>query len=143
MEGVKRLEGRIKFKSFIFLLRPRQWIKNLFLFAPLLFSRNIDKPQHVMTVFYAFLCFCMITSTVYIFNDIRDLEKDRKHREKGCGRWLRYYQQTGSAEFMIFMLPVSAAISFMLDYSFGFVVMAYLLNNLIYTLYVKILSYLM
>jgi 4-hydroxybenzoate polyprenyltransferase len=138
MEGVKRLEGRIKFKSFIFLLRPRQWIKNLFLFAPLLFSRNIDKPQHVMTVFYAFLCFCMISSTVYIFNDIRDVEKDRKHPRKRMRPLAAGIISRREAQiFMIFMLPVSAALSFMLDYSFGFVVMAYLLNNLIYTLYVK------
>ncbi|HPM00152.1 MAG TPA: hypothetical protein PLS45_09745, partial [Bacillota bacterium] len=78
MEGVKRLEGWVKFKGFIHLLRPKQWIKNLFLFAALLFSRNMDKPQYVMTVLYAFLCFCMISSAVYVFNDISDAEKDRQ-----------------------------------------------------------------
>ena len=80
----------------------------------------------------------MISSTVYIFNDIRDLEKDRKHPRKRMRPLAAGIISRREAQiFMIFMLPVSAALSFMLDYSFGFVVMAYLLNNLIYTLYVK------
>ena len=80
----------------------------------------------------------MISSTVYIFNDIRDLEKERKHPRKRMRPLAAGIISRREAQiFMIFMLPVSAALSFMLDYSFGFVVMAYLLNNLIYTLYVK------
>lgn len=138
MEGVKKLEGWVKVKGFILILRPRQWIKNLFLFAALLFSRNIDNPLYIITSFYAFLCFCMISSTVYIFNDIRDIEKDRKHpikrkRPIAAGVLTRREAQI----LMLIMLPFSSALSFMLNYSFGFIVMAYLLNNVIYTLYVK------
>lgn len=138
MEGMKKLEGWVKVKGFILILRPRQWIKNLFLFAALLFSRNIDNPLYIITSFYAFLCFCMISSTVYIFNDIRDIEKDRKHpikrkRPIAAGVLTRREAQI----LMLIMLPFSSALSFMLNYSFGFIVMAYLLNNVIYTLYVK------
>lgn len=138
MEGVKKLEGWVKVKGFILILRPRQWIKNLFLFAALLFSRNIDNPLYIITSFYAFLCFCMTSSTVYIFNDIRDIEKDRKHpikrkRPIAAGVLTRREAQI----LMLIMLPFSSALSFMLNYSFGFIVMAYLLNNVIYTLYVK------
>ena len=138
MEGVKRLEGWVKFKGFINLLRPKQWIKNLFLFAALLFSRNMDKPQYVLTVLYAFLCFCMISSTVYIFNDIRDVEKDRQHPRKRMRPIAAGIIDRREAQIlMIIMLPVSVILSFMLDYSFGVIVMTYLLNNVVYTLHVK------
>ena len=138
MEGVKRLEGWVKFKGFIHLLRPKQWIKNLFLFAALLFSRNMDKPQYVMTVLYAFLCFCMISSTVYIFNDIHDVEKDRQHPRKSMRPIAAGIIDRREAQIlMIIMLPVSAILSFMLDYRFGFIVLTYLVNNVVYTLHVK------
>ena len=138
MEGVKRLDGWAKFKGFIHLLRPKQWIKNLFLFAALLFSRNMDKPQYVMTVLYAFLCFCMISSTVYIFNDIHDVEKDRQHPRKSMRPIAAGIIDRREAQIlMIILLPVSVILSIMLDYSFGFIVMTYLLNNVVYTLYVK------
>lgn len=63
-------------------LRPQQWIKNLFIFAPLIFSRNIlNRPLLFKTV-VAFAAFCLISSAHYIFNDLRDLEEDRRHPVK-------------------------------------------------------------
>jgi len=63
-------------------LRPQQWIKNLFIFAPLIFSRNIlDRPLLFKTV-AAFAAFCLISSAHYIFNDLRDIEEDRRHPVK-------------------------------------------------------------
>jgi 4-hydroxybenzoate polyprenyltransferase len=60
-------------------LRPQQWIKNFFIFAPLLFSRNIlDKALFFQTVL-AFVAFALISGAHYIFNDLRDLEEDRLH----------------------------------------------------------------
>ena len=60
-------------------LRPQQWIKNFFIFAPLLFSRNIlDKALFFQTVL-AFVAFALISGSHYIFNDLRDLEEDRLH----------------------------------------------------------------
>jgi len=63
-------------------LRPQQWIKNFFVFAPLIFSRNIfNRPLLVKSV-VAFAAFCLISSAHYIFNDLRDLEEDRRHPVK-------------------------------------------------------------
>jgi 4-hydroxybenzoate polyprenyltransferase len=60
-------------------LRPQQWIKNFFLFAALLFSRNLlNRPLLLKTV-EAFVAFCLISSAHYIFNDLRDLAEDRLH----------------------------------------------------------------
>ncbi len=64
--------------------RPRQWMKNLALFAALIFNgffffQPSDGPAYFWIVSYAFLIFCLLTSAVYIMNDIIDVQADRKH----------------------------------------------------------------
>ena len=54
-------------------LRPQQWIKNFFIFAPLIFSRSHLNPPLVLKTAAAFAAFCLIAGAQYIFNDIRDL----------------------------------------------------------------------
>lgn len=138
MEGVKGPTALVKLRSFIQLLRPKQWIKNLFLFGALLFSRNIDKPTYILAASYAFLCFCITSSTVYIFNDMLDIEKDRKHPKKRKRPLASGALSMREAQMLTaFMLLAAVVLSFMLNYSFGFIVTIYLLNNLLYTLYVK------
>jgi 4-hydroxybenzoate polyprenyltransferase len=63
-------------------LRPQQWIKNLFIFAPLVFSQNIFNRPLLLKTIEAFVAFCLISSAHYIFNDLRDLEEDRRHPVK-------------------------------------------------------------
>jgi 4-hydroxybenzoate polyprenyltransferase len=63
-------------------LRPQQWIKNLFLFAPLIFSQNILNRPLLLKTIEAFIAFCLVSSAHYIFNDLRDIEEDRKHPVK-------------------------------------------------------------
>lgn len=138
MEGAKRLTGWVRIRGFIQLLRPKQWIKNLFLFAALLFSGNIDKLPYVLAAVYSFLCFCVTSSTVYIFNDMLDIEKDRKHPRKRKRPLAAGTISKGEAQMlMLFMLPASIVFSFLLSYPFGIIILAYILNNLLYTLYVK------
>lgn len=60
-------------------LRPQQWIKNLFIFAPIIFSRHFLERPLVLKTAAAFAAFCLVSSAHYIFNDIRDLEEDRRH----------------------------------------------------------------
>lgn len=67
------------------LLRVKHWLKNVLVFFPLLFSRQMLSPELVENAIWAFLAFCFISSSVYIFNDLKDLEKDRLHPEK-CHR---------------------------------------------------------
>ncbi|KUO70963.1 MAG: phosphoribose diphosphate--decaprenyl-phosphate phosphoribosyltransferase [Clostridia bacterium BRH_c25] len=138
MQEVKSLTGRMKLKSYFQLLRPKQWIKNLFIFAALMFSKSIDKPPYILISFYAFICFCITSSTVYIFNDLLDIEKDRRHPRKRKRPLAAGVISRREAQILIsFMLPAAVVFSFMLNYSFGLIVMAYLINNLLYTLYVK------
>ncbi len=138
MEEAENVTAVKKVEGFFLLLRPRQWIKNLFLFAPLVFSRNIDKLSYVLSAFYSFLCFCLVSSTVYIFNDILDVEKDRMHPVKRKRPIAAGIISRGEALIlMLLMLSGSVILPFILNFSFGLIVIIYLFNNLMYTLYVK------
>lgn len=68
--------------SIIKLMRPKQWIKNLFVLGPLIFSISFLEPRKIGLSLIAFVLFCLISSTVYIMNDIVDVEKDRIHPKK-------------------------------------------------------------
>ena len=63
-------------------LRPQEWIKNLLVFAGLLFSGQLDEGGQVLDATLAFAAFCAISSAGYLFNDLRDVEHDRRHPEK-------------------------------------------------------------
>lgn len=64
------------------LLRPRQWTKNLLLFAALVFARELFDAEKVILATLAFVAFCMASSSVYVINDVLDVERDRNHPEK-------------------------------------------------------------
>ena len=61
------------------LLRPKQWIKNLAIFAAITFSGNLFEPLIFQQVLIAFFAFCGLSSAAYIVNDIFDIKKDRLH----------------------------------------------------------------
>lgn len=63
-------------------LRPTQWSKNLFVFAALFFSKNLFNLESVLKVCAAFVVFCLLSGSYYIFNDICDRESDKNHPEK-------------------------------------------------------------
>ena len=68
--------------NYIKLVRVPQWIKNFFVFVPLLFSHHIFDKDYFLNAFIAFVMFCLVSSIVYIFNDIVDIEADRAHPVK-------------------------------------------------------------
>jgi UbiA prenyltransferase family len=63
-------------------MRPSEWIKNLLVFAGLLFSQKLDQGPQVVDAFLTFVAFCAISSAGYLFNDLRDAPLDRRHPEK-------------------------------------------------------------
>jgi 4-hydroxybenzoate polyprenyltransferase len=56
--------------------------KKLFVFIPLFFSGNVTHPQFLIKSIFAFVAFSLIASSIYILNDYKDIEADRKHPEK-------------------------------------------------------------
>ncbi len=69
-------------KAWVRLIRPKQWIKNGFVFAPLFFAGQFSDPAAWQLTVMAALCFLSISCVVYIVNDIRDVEEDRLHPTK-------------------------------------------------------------
>ena len=63
-------------------LRPQEWIKNLLVFAGVIFSRQFDDGQALLDATLTFVAFCAISSAGYLFNDLRDREHDRLHPDK-------------------------------------------------------------
>jgi 4-hydroxybenzoate polyprenyltransferase len=84
VEGQRR-EGHVwsrHARSLWLELRPQQWVKNLLVLAPLLFSQNLFVPGAVLKSLLAFATFCLVSSSVYVFNDLQDREEDRSHPQK-------------------------------------------------------------
>lgn len=64
------------------LLRPKQWIKNAFIFVPITFARDLLTPAIALRAVATFACFCMASSAMYVFNDLVDAEADSMHPGK-------------------------------------------------------------
>ena len=77
--------GKGVLRSLLITMRPHQWVKNLFIFAPLLFGRKLTEMAAIGNSLLAFSIFCLLASALYIFNDWIDAEEDRAHPEK-CRR---------------------------------------------------------
>ncbi len=64
------------------LARPHQYVKNLFIFMPVFFAGQVMNTEHMFLAFIAFVAFCCAASAIYILNDYRDVEEDKKHPSK-------------------------------------------------------------
>lgn len=71
-----------KLRACFLLLRPQQWLKNVFVLMPLVFSQELTDINSVLLASAAFAIYCMIASVIYIVNDWRDIEADRAHPKK-------------------------------------------------------------
>ncbi|MGL5617007.1 MAG: decaprenyl-phosphate phosphoribosyltransferase [Sarcina sp.] len=120
------------------LMRPKQWIKNLFVFAPLLFSYSFAEAGKIEKSLITFVLFCLISSTVYIMNDILDVESDRVHPKKRlrpiASGAIKVPQAI--AAFIVILL-ISLVGSFFVDIKLFAVILVYFLNNIIYSFKIK------
>jgi len=121
-------------KSIIVSMRPRQWLKNLLLFSPLLFSNNLVELSQDVMVLEAFLLFCLLSGSVYIINDIFDREQDQGHPLKSQRPISSGKIGVKKAVVVAIILSLLAlAFSFLLDRDFGLVALSYFLLNLVYS----------
>jgi 4-hydroxybenzoate polyprenyltransferase len=81
-ETVQASVGQATIKDRIRLMRPAHWIKNGFIFAPLIFGKSLTDPERLTMAFIAFGAFSLVSSTVYILNDIVDRNADAEHPKK-------------------------------------------------------------
>src|ERR1051325_11361068 len=78
--------ARSKLPALLVAMRPQEWIKNLLVFAGLLFSGKLDEGAQVLDATLAFTSFCSISSAGYLFNNLRARAHDRQHPEEGLGQ---------------------------------------------------------
>lgn len=119
-------------------IRPRQWTKNAFVFAPLVFAPKLGDASADFRSLLAFLVFCLVAGAVYLINDIRDVEKDRLHPTKRTRPIASGKLPIGTAVYSAILLLFSGfSISWWLHPLFTLILTVYVLLNLAYTLYLK------
>lgn len=121
------------------LLRPKQWTKNLLLFAGLIFSNHFTEPDRIVKAALGFLAFCVLSSVVYIINDTRDAASDRSHPLKSKRPIASGAVSPGLALAVAAGLAVVGISSLFLFFQFKFqaIAMGYLMMMLLYSLWLK------
>lgn len=118
--------------------RPRQWSKNLLLFAALLFSKNFFNPEMLGRVFLGFAGFCLITGATYLFNDVIDRKNDATHPEKrsrpvASGELSPNLALSGA----VVMVLLGLTVAHFVDILFLRIAVLYLLLQIAYSLLLK------
>ncbi len=125
-------------KKMLISMRPKQWVKNVFIFAPMIFSLHMFQPAFIKRSLLAFCLFSLITGTIYIFNDILDREKDRLHPEKkdrpiAAGQLSAVSAGIFAAVLLVGVLALSAVI----NREFFYISLFYAVLNIFYSLFLK------
>jgi 4-hydroxybenzoate polyprenyltransferase len=124
--------------DYIRLIRPRDWAKNLFLFIPVFFGERLFEVNTILRVGMGFLCFSFVASSIYIINDFRDIEDDKKHPEK-CKRPLASGDVSKTSALILAMVLLLAGMTiacFIRD-KFLFVLAIYFIINVGYSFGLK------
>ncbi len=118
-------------------LRPRQWVKNLFVFAGVIFSQQLLTPR-VWPALAAFAIFCGLSGAIYLFNDVADVDKDRLHESKRRRPIASGALPIGAAiGFGVLLLAGCLAAAFRLSPAFGLVALFYGVLLTAYSLWLK------
>ena len=129
------------FKDWMKLLRVQQYVKNGFVFLPLLFAVKITQLPLLMNATAAFVLFCIVSSAVYILNDIKDVEEDRNHPTKRYRPLASGTIATHTALGVSFLFVIVAfAVSFFFNKTFLLILALYIALNISYSFGLKHIS---
>ena len=118
-------------------LRPRQWVKNLFVFAGVIFSQQMLTPL-AWTALGAFAIFCGLSGAIYLFNDVADAERDRLHPTKRLRPIASGRISPATASLVgVLLLAGSLAAAFRINAPFGLVALGYAILLLAYSAWLK------
>jgi 4-hydroxybenzoate polyprenyltransferase len=119
-------------------MRPKQWVKNGVIFAALVFDHHLLQADPLLRTLAGFALLCALSSTVYIINDLADIEKDRQHPKKRlrplASGALKKEVAIGA---VILLLLVTLPLTYVLDPGFAAVAIVYLAQNLLYSFQLK------
>jgi len=125
-------------KSLIRGMRPRQWTKNVFVFAALIFDGQLTRQDPLLRTVAGFLLLCLISSAVYLFNDIADVEADRQHPTKRTRPIAAGQLSIPAAWVFATALSIFTLVAaFVLGRDFGWIVTLYFVLNLLYSFWLK------
>lgn len=124
-------------------IRPHQWVKNVFVLAPVVFAKHIFDPQLLANAALAFLVFCFLAGAIYTINDLADVDADRQHP-------LKRFRPIASGQvplsvariFSRTLVALAVGSAFAIDGGFGIVAATYFVLNLAYTARLKHVAYL-
>ncbi len=119
-------------------MRPRQWTKNIFVFAALIFDHKLLSGDLLLRTLAGFGLLCLLSSLVYLVNDLADIEKDRlhpkkRHRPLASGR----LSPRVAVAAALVLLAGAAPLAFALNPGFGIIALVYLAANLLYSFWLK------
>lgn len=124
--------------SLLILLRPNHYVKNLFVLLPLFFSAMFTDEQLMWNAFEAFVCFCLMASSVYIFNDIHDVEEDRIHPLKQDRPIAAGVVSVSIARLLdLLFTTLSLILAWSVNLQVVYVLVIYKIINILYTLVLK------
>jgi len=128
----------MKFKSIIKLMRPHQYIKNLFVFIPLFFALKMTDASLLLNTFIAFIAFSLTASAIYTINDYHDIEEDREHPKKKS-RPLASGAISKSQAIVIMSVLFMSSFTLMTSLSLNAsgILAIYVLLNIAYSFYLK------
>jgi 4-hydroxybenzoate polyprenyltransferase len=122
-------------------MRPHQWYKNLIIFIGIIFSYNLFDLEMWQYSLFAFVAFCLISGSVYIINDIKDIESDRLHPTKRLRPIAAGTLSTRAAlTVSILILFISVSTSFFVSRPISYIELIYIFINLLYTFYLKLFA---
>jgi len=119
-------------------MRPKQWAKNLLLFAGLVFDRQLTYQPAFERTLAGFALFCLLSSSIYLINDLIDLDNDRKHPKKKLRPLASGALPAGVAKWAaILLFFLSVGLGFWLSPLFGLTCLAYAALNIAYSFWLK------
>ena len=128
-------------KALIKAMRLRQWTKNGFVFFGLIFDKQLLKPEPFFRTLEGFFLFCLVSSAVYLFNDIADIEADRNHPVKkfrpiASGKLPIPVAGTAALLLTVIAIPLG----YLLSPIFALILLLYFVTNLLYSRWLKHVS---
>ncbi len=120
------------------LMRPKQWVKNIFVIAPLFFANAFNDLVSIQNSVLAFVIFCLASSATYVLNDIFDAEADRKHPTKSQKRPIASGRVTvRQATMLLILLYLLHIPAFLVMPDIAFIILGYIFLNAAYLFYLK------
>jgi len=132
---------KFNIKDILRLIRPHQYIKNLFIFMPLFFAGQIGNTDLLLNVVIAFIAFSLTASAIYVLNDYHDIEEDKqhpkkKHRPLASGA----ISKTQAIIIMPVLLMAGLTLMFSLSLKAGGILTTYVVMNIAYSFYLKYIA---